>query len=336
MKYFSANGGLGLGALFNQFYSDKSDGKTFDCKYRALKRFEKNNYVTVYMRRFKNEFDKDMCDTFIDEVLQVKPDEFNWINDIKATRQCLYIKKANENEFRPAIYFLPLTMSAKKKSSYNPLNVREIDFDEYVPMDNRYCYNEMHLLLEAYQTFDRKRNLVKLCTFGNRVTSHNPFLNYFNIQIKIDDKQKTRLYNNGTIMIQVYHNDDNRKEVKSGTFYDMVKNTPYGNYISGNVLNSISLPIRKKNEDARLFCSFISQTGRGSIWKDDINLYICNKFVQSYLIITDKAREINNATCILASHNATVKYFKQKYNMCCLYAEDENAYNKFLPLFKMM
>ena len=34
-EYFTANGILGLGALFNQVYSDRSDGKTFDIKYRG-------------------------------------------------------------------------------------------------------------------------------------------------------------------------------------------------------------------------------------------------------------------------------------------------------------
>ena len=67
--YFSAKHILSKGALTSIVFSDRSDGKTFDCKARALLEYEENKNITIYMRRYKSEITSKMYSTFFDEVL---------------------------------------------------------------------------------------------------------------------------------------------------------------------------------------------------------------------------------------------------------------------------
>ena len=69
-SYFSSDFILSKGALTNIIFSDRSDGKTFDCKAQALLDYEKDKSITIYMRRFKTEITQKMYETFFDEVIE--------------------------------------------------------------------------------------------------------------------------------------------------------------------------------------------------------------------------------------------------------------------------
>ena len=335
-KYFSANGGLGLGALFNQFYSDRSDGKTFDIVYRGLKRFDKYNYITVYMRRWKTEFTKVMIDTFIDDVKNKKKDEMMFIKDVKSDKTGVQIKK-EDGIWRYAFYFVPLTMAQKLKSSFNPENIREIDFDEYVPLDGRYAPEEMFNILEFWNTCDRKRNIVKFCTFGNRITASNPFLNFFGVEIKIDDKFKTRLYKNGQLMVNIYHNEENRKEVEESPFMDLIKGTQYENYMRGNVLMSSTAIYKDKPKDATVWSSFKTNLGEGTIWNYNDLYFVSDKVNFSCgQCITDRPYIIKDCECYVATIAEISSFIKSIYRNTKLFATNFNAWKIFEPIIDLV
>lgn len=337
-EYFSANGGLGLGAIFNQFYSDRSDGKTFDIKYRGLKRFQKRNEITVYMRRWKTEFTGLMIDTFLDDVIEKKASEMEFIKDIKADRSGIQIKKCGDNTWRYAFYFTPLTVANRLKSNFNPLMIREIDFDEYAPLDNRYAPDEMINLLEFWNTCDRQRGIVKLCTFGNRVTATNPFLNFFDIDLKIDENYKTRLYKNGRLMIQVYYNEERRKVQANNPIMDLVAGTIYEGYMKGKVLDGGTALIKEKPVDAMIWSSFKTELGEGTIWYDkDFKYYVsdkCNYGIKT--VITDKPYIMKDREVILASHNEVANMLRQTYRLSQLYSVSDKAWSMFEPIMKLI
>lgn len=109
--YFSAKYILSKGALFNYVLSDRSDGKTFDCKARALENFEQDGNITVYMRRYKTEITEKLYTTFFDEVISVKGFERFKDWTFKGTKQGVQVKRGDKWEW--IIYFVPLTMSGK-------------------------------------------------------------------------------------------------------------------------------------------------------------------------------------------------------------------------------
>lgn len=336
-EYFSANGGLGRGALFNQFYSDRSDGKTFDIKYRGLKRFIKTNYITVYMRRWKTEFTNLMINTFLDDVINKKSKEFEIIKDIKSDRSGVQIKLCKENIFKYAFYFSPLSTANRLKSNFNPEPIREIDFDEYVPLDNRYLTDEMINLLEFWNTCDRQRGIVKLCTFGNRITSRNPFLNFFDIDLKIGEEYKTRLYKDGQLMIQVYHNEYRRQVQTQSPLMKLVEGTIYENYMKGGILTESKAIIKDYPVGATLWSAFITDLGEGTIWIYEDKLYISDKTNKGEkMILSDKPRIIKDREVFTASINEVGNFLKSVYRNSCMFATNEKAWNIFEPIIKLI
>ncbi|MCD8200790.1 MAG: phage DNA encapsidation protein [Clostridia bacterium] len=333
MKYFSANGILGRGAVFNQVYSDRSDGKTFDIKYRAVQRFIKHGYATVYVRRWKTEITVAMYQTFLDEVFRVYP-TLN-IFDIRASKTGIEARPKGQKDipYRYMIYFMPISIANKIKSNFDPIPVREIDFDEYVPLDGRYAPDEMINLMELYRTCDRDRNVVKLCTFGNRITGSTPFLNFFNINPDIT-VPKIRVYKQGTIAIQVYMNEEHREEVNSSPMATALAGTVYESYMKGGILESSEAVIRQRPSDTMLWASFRSEAGSGSIFSDsDGHYYVTDKAAAAPTTITDKAYGMDGE--IVASYNAVAARLKQLYRMSCLYATSERAWTIFQPIFKI-
>ena len=131
--YFSAKYILSKGALFNYALSDRSDGKTFDCKARALEDFENNQSITVYMRRYKTEITEKLYTTFFDEVLRVDGFEKYREWTFKGSKQGVQVKRQGEDKWSWIIYFVPLTMSGKMKSQLDVLKINMIDYDEFIP-----------------------------------------------------------------------------------------------------------------------------------------------------------------------------------------------------------
>lgn len=334
MKYYSANGILGCGALFNQVYSDRSDGKTFDIKYRGLLRFKKHGYVTVYVRRWKSEFSKSMQDTFLNEVFRVYP-ELD-IYDVRADKSGIQLKPrgTDNSAYKYAFYFCPISISNRLKSNFDISNIREIDFDEYVPLDNRYATDEMINILELYNTCDRDRNVVKLCTFGNRITGTNPFLSFFDIRMDIT-KPKIQTFKNGQIAIQVYCNPE-RREVKSqSSFAQIVEGTIYDNYMRGGVLNGVECVLRHKTDTAVLWTRFKTCAGEGTIWRDNDKYYVSERTVHDDThVIVDKPYGYPNETVVTLSNLATA--LKDIYRTSCLYACTEHAWQLFAPIMKLI
>ena len=58
--YYSGRFVLSKNALMSLVLSDRSDGKTFDCKARILEDYEKFGHIGVYVRRWKTEIDQNV------------------------------------------------------------------------------------------------------------------------------------------------------------------------------------------------------------------------------------------------------------------------------------
>ena len=69
-SYFSGRVILSRGAMLNLVLSDRSDGKTFDVKLRALLDYYYQNLITVVVRRYKTEMGQLFYANFFGEVLE--------------------------------------------------------------------------------------------------------------------------------------------------------------------------------------------------------------------------------------------------------------------------
>ena len=164
-SYFSGRVILSRGAMLNLVLSDRSDGKTFDVKLRALLDYYYQNLITVVVRRYKTEMCQLFYANFFGEVLEKETNEIKGlteqeqiaIDEIKTwefrfERDKVSVRKEGK-KWDVIVFFLPLTMSGKKKSAFNDYvsRIKYISFDEYVPLDGRYAPNEMNAILELYR-----------------------------------------------------------------------------------------------------------------------------------------------------------------------------------------
>ena len=287
-SYFTAKYILDKGALINIVLSDRSDGKTFDSKADALLQFEKDESITVYMRRYKTEITDKLYQTFFDEVLAVE--EYARFREwqFRGSKKGVEVKVGDKWKF--IVYFVPLSMSGKLKSQLNVSKIKRIYYDEFVPLDGRYCNNECDLILEFWKSVDRDRDKTQLIILGNKITPFNPLFDYFDIELSITN-DKIRLYKNGTLAVQIYSNKEHREVRSESKFRKLVKGTSYDDYDSGGILNAMQIKIKEKG-NANYFCSFKTAKGEGSIWQNGGQFIISPALRKDGYVLVDKIYNI--------------------------------------------
>lgn len=326
-------------ALINLALSDRSDGKTFNIKVEDFLSYITDKSQSIYLRRWKTELEKNTYETFYNEVVnKVKDGTFVGDERVKkelpkyeflGTKSATYIRKKGSKTWDILVYFLPLTMSSKKKSTFDITRIKKIDYDEFVPLDGRYIPNEMNLLMEFYKSIDRDRDTTILNLYGNRIDSFNPFFDFFDIHLGIQ-KEKIRTYKNGTIAIQIYKNDEHREERKKSRFNQVVSGTAYENYNNGGVLNETLIKIGNTN-GCWYFASFKSCLGEGSIFINERQIVITSTKRKDGDLIVDKIYNTGREEYLITYGNIP-NFFKQRYKRGQLFFDSENTAHLFEPM----
>lgn len=324
--YFSAKFVLSKGALISLVLSDRSDGKTFDCKARALLEYEEHKYITVYMRRYKSEITSKMYDTFFDEVLlQEEYKRFNKYK-FKGSRTGIQISEDGKT-WDYIIYFVPLSIASRLKSQISDVyRIHTIDYDEVIPLDDMYLPKECNQLLEFYKSIDRDRETTQLILLGNRITMFNPYFDFFGIKLQIT-KEQIKLYKNGTVAVQIYVNKEHREKREKGKFREMISGTEYEDYDSGGILKALNLK-RKSRDNFKYWASFKTDLGEGSIWYKNGEMVISEYKRNDGYLITDKIYDTEREQYVCTFGRFPL-VLKQIYKTGCMYFENEKAFYIF-------
>ena len=336
--YYSARELLGYGALFNLVLSDRSDGKTFNCKVRALEDYEKYHETTVYVRRYDTEITPKMYNTFFNEVANV-PAYSHYFDkyEFRHSKAGVEIREKNKHTGKEGwewlVYFIPLSKAGKLKSQLDITNIRTIDFDEYMPLDGRYLKDEMMLLMELWKSIDRDRDRTQCILLGNKINPFCPFFDFFGIELDIE-KQRIRTYRNGSVAIQVYVNEEHREVRQESKFTSAIKNTAYEEYDAGGIMNNIlnSVQYTTLDKNCIYLCSYLSKYGEGSIWKNNEgNLIISDKQRRDGITLTDKVYKLDRDSVDISI--SKFKYsLKQYYFTNKILYTSRQAIHNFSPI----
>ena len=338
--YYSARYLLNKGAIFNVGFSDRSDGKTFDCGQRALEDYEANRNITIYMRRFKSELSSNIYDGFFEKPLELEKNARfrNW--HFKGSKRGIQVCTEENYKDKDAVwdwivFFVPLTMSGKMKSGFDGYTsrIKIIDFDEYIPLDDRYAPNEMTLLIEFWKSIDRDRNVTQLLVLGNRVVAYNPLFDYFGINVDITGA-KVRTYRDGALAVQIYVNKEHRKDRETKLFKSLIKNTPYDSYDAGGVLEVQKLKMANR-QGCDYFASFKSDIGEGSIWASDKRFVISSTTRKDGLVLVDKIHNTGREEFVI-TFGKFAPLFRNLYKTGQLCYESMEAYRSFEPILRMI
>lgn len=336
--YYSARELLGYKALFNLVLSDRSDGKTFNCKVRALEDYDKYHETTVYVRRYDTEITPKMYNTFFNEVSLVPEyshyfDKYEFRHSkagVEIREKDKYTSKSEGWEW--IVYFLPLSKAGKLKSQLDITNIRTIDFDEYMPLDGRYLKDEMMLLMELWKSVDRDRDRTQCILLGNKIDPFCPFFDFFGIDLDIE-KQRIRLYRNGGVAVQIYANEEHRTERKESKFQSIIAGTPYEEYDGGGILNNCLNRVEYAvlDKSCVYLCSFMSKHGEGSIWKNNEGLIISDKIRKDGILLTDKVYKLDRDSIDMSI--SKFKYsLKQYYFTNKIKYTSRTAIHNFSPI----
>lgn len=341
--HFDSSEVQSYGALVNLVLSDRSDGKTFNIKSKGFARWLKNKEQYVYLRRWKSEIPQEMYSTFYDEVVNAvacgsftcpNTDEKALVEQIinyefLGTKTAVYVRQKGNKEWDTLCYLLPLTMTAKKKSVLSIKRITHIEYDEFVALDGRYLQNEMNTLMEFYKSVDRDRDTTILDLYGNRIDNFNPFFDFFGIHLGIQ-KEKIRLFKNGTVAVQIYVNNEHREERQKSRFNTMISDTSYADYNNGGTLFT---DIVKKSSlnGCNYFASFKSCLGEGSIFVNKNKTVISSKIRKDGVVITDKIYGLERKEYECTFGNIP-SWIKRQHKTGNLYYDSETTYHLFEPI----
>ena len=326
--YFTALYVLSKKAIISLVLSDRSDGKTFDCKARALLDYEKNQEITIYMRRWKSEITEKMYKGWFNEVWENNDEYIRFMfYEYKYSKSGIKIRKNKNDEWDDIVYFIPLSMASKLKSQItNIKRVKYIDFDEYMPLDGHFIKDEIDQLLEFWKSVDRDRNEVQILLLGNKISPFCPVFDYFNIEISIT-QDKVKLYRDNTLAIQIYSNKEHRTQRQESKFNSLIKGTPYEEYDTGGILKSLNLEL-KSRKGFEYFCRFKTEIGEGTIWLNSGKMVISTYKRKDGFIIMDKVHNIVGEK-YLCTYGKFPLLFKNCYKRNDMFFESEKAFHYF-------
>lgn len=338
-EYYTATYLLSKGALFNLCVSDRSDGKSFNIKARNLEAFDTQSKVFVYMRRFKTEITEKLYKGYFDEVLRIESykkyaDKYTF----KYTKSCAYAAlkplKGEKPQYKPITYFIPLSCASQLKSQIDPVDISEVNFDEYIPLNGRYIQDEMVQCLEFWKSCDRDREIIKFNFFGNRISRYCPFMAFFNLNIDLS-KERIETYKNNTVAIQSYGSKEHRQQRKRGKFADLVEGTEYASYDQGGILEAIDIKIEPLSKNTSISnIAFHTVAGDGTIYISDDKLYISDKKQSNpAIIITDTVIDTKGVQLNIKDNtNNAIKLIKTSYYQGKIVATSNKALVSFSPI----
>lgn len=338
-SYFTAKHVLSKGALYNYVLSDRSDGKTFDCKVRALYDYRDKKCITVYVRRFTKEITPTLYESFFNDVLgdtkankeKYRKDFAGW--QFKGSKRGVQVKTPDSETWDWIVFFIPLTMSGKLKSQLDGYveRIETIDFDEYVPLDDRYATNEMTLINELWKSVDRDRDKLQLIILGNRISPFTPFFDYFKLSMQIT-QDKIRLYRDGTLAVQIYSSKEHREDRKKSRFATLVENTQYEDYNAGGVLNVLNIKVAS-HVGSTYFSSFKTSVGEGTIWSNGRQFIISSTKRKDGFLLVDQMYNTGREEYMI-NFGRFAQLFKRLYKTGQLYFEDESTYHLFEDILR--
>lgn len=270
------------GRLLNFLLENRSTGKSYYWKRRAVKNFIEKGEMFMYIRR--NKIDMDMSvPLFFDDIGHEFP---NYTMETTGNTFILVKKDGDEIVKKPCGYFFNLAAGGRIKSM--PLEtVTLIIFDEFIPEDGKYLrpYDfgyEPRTILSIILTVARGykkviRDNVQCVCLANAVYEYNPYFAYFGIKLN-----KTGVFKNDKYYAHIKQNDSVAEAIKNSKVGSIIADTSYGGYAITNKPwsehgHDIALPDKKAYP---VFYLFVDEWYRCAVSGD--SLYFSHGFDETF------------------------------------------------------
>lgn len=327
--WFTPDQVFSYNALLNFVVGHRGCGKTYGCKKWAVKRFLKTGKKFIYLRRYKDELKGDEIETFFD-ALQNDEDLKGHNLWVKGRR--FYCDDAEIGQ----ILFLSVQQS-KKSVEYPDYDT--IIFDEFIIEKGfqRYLPDEVTKLFNFMDTVFRNRDNCRCICLANAISWVNPYFIFFKF-VPMDAGYQ--IAQEGTVLLNVYNND-NYNELKSKTrLAKMVKGTIYEEMAIQNKFRDVNNDfIMKKPKEAKLVLNISWKDKIYGLWYDYKNyVYIVsNKYNKDEKTICYSTKNLKpNMMLITDNKNHINKELKRAVTNNFIFYEDVYIRNDIFDLFSLM
>lgn len=331
MAWYDPNKTLTHNALFNLIIGNRSSGKSYGMKKRAIKNFIDKGQQFVYLRRFADELDKTKNEYFNDIVFN------NEFPDCKI-------------EFEDGCYLLngqvmgyamALTKAKDYKSTSYP-NVWLIIFEEFIIEENgytRYLKNEVEVFLGLYMSIDRYRGC-KVFFLGNNFTMFNPYTMFWNLE-KPYNKNIVKA-RQGMILLEMV-NDQEFIEARMQTdFGRLIEGTSFAEYAIQNKSRIDTEEfVQRKSEKCSYYFTFKYNDDLYGVWVDySIGKFFVSADVDPYfkMIYCITLEDHSPNTLLLKNINKSMyfKSFIEAYKEGSVYFETMRIKNVVYNVIRMI
>ena len=329
--FWNLNETLSYNALFNFIVGQRGTGKTHGAKQWAINDFLKNGNQFIWTRRYDSEFDDFKTnggkDAFFSDIRSEYPE-----TEFEYRSYNFYVNK------EIAGYGIPLSLSAKKKSSSYP-NVNKLLFDEFIIDKGRsnYLNKEVEIFLDLYETVFRMRDNGRAFFMANAITFTNPYFLYFNIRKPTSKKGISR---QGDLLVQFVNNPEFVEAKNKTRFGRLIQGTEYGDYSVNNqfLRDNDDFILNDKPKDLRYFFTLKANGDNYGVWisYSEGLVYISRKFDPSYKLIYTTILDNHKPNTMLLKGNSSVLFttFVKAFKMGNCYFDCVKTKNIVLETIK--
>lgn len=332
MPYYSYCEINGYQKLFNFINAPRAIGKTFGLKTELINRtIKKNKKKTIFLTRYGSDI-KNNTKAFSHYFDDVNEKAFpNDIIEVKGTAALF-----NGKEFA---LFYPLSWAQRAKYlSWYAFD--RIVFDELIAEGvTRYLPNEASILINYFDTVDRRRGITKFYGMSNSVTVSNPYFDEFGFNLDPLTAQSGFYFpkdKNRSAILHYISKDDFYKDVLTGNaseFINTIKNTNYGAYaLGGKFLLDNYDGIEKLPTGAQYLYTVTDSINFFGVWRSDASekIYITEKTLKDFKTFNVDKRFVLGA--INDKHNFALERLGVAFKHSLLRFETVNIKNKFFDL----
>lgn len=323
---------LSYNRLYNFVIGVRGCGKSFGWKEFVVGHFLKTGRQFIYLRRTETELDL-VLDRFFDDLVS----EGKFAGHVMKARK---VKDMVEFTIDDKVcgYGGAVSTVYKFKSNTFPY-VKYVLFDEFLIEKgvSSYLQNEPLRILGLHETVGRMRD-VCFIFIANATSVNNPYFDFWNIRPK-NGQRFTTFKHNKQVLIEVYNGEAYMKEKEKTPFYELVKGTPYGEFMFANEWLDDNYDFIEPMKGAHRYSFTIHYEGKsyGVYIQDKNGTYHINKNVDpscktSFAFTTDDHKP-NLLLFKNAKKNPFIKRLQYAFDVSALRFDGVSTKNAIYKLF---
>lgn len=256
VKYLSYRRIDSHNAIINIIQGGRNTGKTYGFLKKSIQFYLRTGYKFIFMRRWKVQIDK-IKDSAFTKVSKEFPEHKIWVEGTKVMIAKIVVDdegKINTESGEVCGYMLNLQFADDYKSG-DLSDCRLWGFDEFIETTTRgYLPHEMETFLRMYDTADRQQNELKVYLMANAENAHNPYYQYYNVDVRTLQTGKIYKRNNGNVAIHILETpEENKKAYRKSNISKIAKEKYLGMAIENEYQDDLQAFIEPRPKGSELY-----------------------------------------------------------------------------------